>query len=140
MDMFEFRRRAKSGLDQETEDLAQRIIGAAIEVHEQLGAGLPESVYRNALSHELNLRGIGHQTEFPVPVFYKGLEVGLGRIDILVEGRIVLELKAVECLTDLHRAQCVAYLQATKLQLALLINFNVPLLKDGIKRVILTRR
>ena len=139
MDVFEFRGRGESRLAPEIEDLAQVVIGAAIEVHEHLGPGLPESLYRNALSHEFDLRGIPHTVEQPLPVYYKGKEVGKGRMDIVVAEKIILELKSVECLTEVHRAQCIAYLQTTGLQLALLINFNVVLLKDGIKRVILTR-
>jgi GxxExxY protein len=138
MGLYEFRGRAESRVDDETEKLAERVIGAAIEVHREIGPGLPESVYRKALSHELTLRGIPHVCEAPVPIIYKGMTVGEGRIDILVSDCLVVELKCVEVLTEVHRAQAIAYLQAKKLKLALLINFNVAILKDGIKRVINT--
>ena len=124
--------------DPEVEVLAHGVIGAAIEVHRVLGPGLPERVYKEALAHELDLRGISYQLEAPVPIDYKGKRVGEGFLDLLVGGRLVVELKKVETLTNVHRAQAIAYLQATKLRLALLINFNVAVLKDGIKRVIKT--
>ena len=125
-------------MDDETEDLAQRVIGAAIEVHSRLGAGLPESAYKLALSYELELRGIPHEKEARVPICYKGREVGVGCVDILVGGKLVLELKVVEALHEVHRAQALSYLRALKLKLAVLINFNALYLKDGIRRVINT--
>ena len=138
MTMHEFRGRADSGVDAETEDLGEIVLGAAIEVHRVIGPGLPESVYRNALSHELSLRGIPHVCEAPVPIYYKGKLVGEGRVDLLVADRLVVELKCVEALTQVHRAQAIAYLQAKHLKLAFVINFNVAILKDGIKRVVNT--
>jgi GxxExxY protein len=138
MDIFDFRRREESRVDDETEDLATAVIGAAIEVHKELGPGLPENSYTLALSHELTLRGIPHACEVRVPIVYKGKPVGEGWIDILVGGKLVVELKAVEALTPVHRAQVVTDLRVTNLKLGLLINFNVVILKDGIKRVINT--
>jgi GxxExxY protein len=138
MDVFEFRGRDNSRVDPAVEDLAHRVIGAAIEVHEELGPGLPEGAYREALYHELGLRGVDCVRESPVPIYYKGKLVGEGRIDLLVCGQLVIELKAVETLSPVHRDQCISYLKATKLSLALLINFNVQYLKDGIKRVVNT--
>ena len=138
MDVLEFRERGMSGVDPDTEDLAQAVIGAAIEVHKHMGPGLPENSYRNALSHELNLRGISHACEVPVPIVYKGVLVGEGKLDILVGGVLVVELKVVDSLNEIHKAQVIAYLQATKLQLGLLINYNVVRLAEGIKRVIRT--
>ena len=138
MDVFEFRRRGDSGLDDHTEGLSEAVIGAAIEVHRVLGPGMPETGYRNALSHELSLRNIPHRSEVPCPILYKGKHVGEGRLDLLVDGLIIVELKAVEALTPIHRAQVVTYLKVTKLKLALLINFNVMILKDGIKRIVNT--
>ena len=138
MDIFDFRRREESRVDYETEALATAVIGAAIEVHKELGPGLPENSYKLALSHELDLRGIPHECEVRVPIVYKGKPVGEGWIDILVGGKLVVELKAVEALTPVHRAQVLTYLSVTKLKLGLLINFNVAMLKDGIKRVINT--
>ena len=136
MDVFEFRERAHSGVDPSTEDLAQQVIGAAIEVHKHMGPGLPETSYRRGLSHELTLRRIPHACEVPVPIYYKGVLVGEGQLDILVGGVLVVELKVVQALNEVHRAQVIAYLQATNLQLGLLINYNVVRLADGIKRVI----
>jgi GxxExxY protein len=138
MDVFQFRGRAESGVPADIEDLAHEVIGAAIEVHRHLRAGLPECVYKKALSHELALRGIPHICEQPVDIFYKGMLVGDGRIDIVVDGKLVVELKSVETLVAAHREQALAYLAVTRLPLALLINFNVAVLKDGIKRVINT--
>ncbi|HEY1684123.1 MAG TPA: GxxExxY protein [Tepidisphaeraceae bacterium] len=129
-----------SGADPDTEAIAHATIGAAIEVHRVLGSGLSESVYRNALSIELTLRGIQHQCEASVPVFYKEKLVGEGRIDVLVENKLIVELKVVESLNEAHRAQVIAYLAATELTLALLINFNAPILRDGIKRVIRSKQ
>ena len=138
MDVFQFRERLGSGVDDETEDLACVVIGALIEVHRELGPGLPEKAYREAISLELTLRHIPHECEVPFPIVYKGKVVAEGRMDILVGKKLVLELKVVERLNDVHRAQTVAYLQAMKLKLALLVNFNVAHMKDGIKRVINT--
>jgi GxxExxY protein len=138
MNVFEFRERGNSGVDDATEALARSVIGAAIEVHKLLKPGRPENCYKLALSHELKLRGIAHETEVSIPIAYKGISVGEGFIDILVDGRLVLELKAVEALNDVHRAQVIGYLQAMNRQLGLLINFNVVRLAQGIKRVINT--
>ena len=129
---------AKEEPEEVLDGLAHEVIGAAIEVHRHMGPGLPETSYRQALSHELDLRQIRHASEVPFPILYKGKVVGEGRIDILVEDVLVVELKAVETLNPVHRAQVVTYLRATRLKLGLLINFNVVLLKDGIKRVINT--
>ena len=122
--------------DEVAEKLAHAVIGAAIEVHRELGPGLPETAYEAALAHELTLRSIHHQRQSPVPIHYKGVLVGEGRVDLLVEGRLIIELKACEQLNHLHRAQVRAYLCATGHRLALLINFNVSVLHDGIKRVL----
>ena len=138
MNVYDFRERGRSGVEERVEWLAEQVLGAAIEVHRHLGPGLTESSYRLAVSHELDLRQIRHACEVPFPVSYKGKPVGEGRLDILVDDVLIVELKAVEVLTPVHRAQVVTYLQITKLKLGLLINFNVLLLKDGIKRVINT--
>jgi GxxExxY protein len=140
MNIYDFRARKDSRVDPVTEDLAEKSIGAAIEVHRTLGPGLPELAYRNALSHELTLCGIPHVVEAPVSIIYKGILVGEGSIDILVAQRLVLELKVAEALHPVHKAQVIAYLQALKLQLGLLLNFNTELLRDGIARVINTYR
>jgi len=138
VDVFDFRERGNSGVDDETEELARLVIGAAIEVHRHLGPGLPENTYRNALSHEMDLRGIPHAPEAKVPIHYKGKQVGDGSVDILVAGRLVLELKVVEALNDIHRSQVISYLRALRLQLGLLLNFNVDVMRDGIRRVVVS--
>ena len=123
-------------LDQKTEDLARRVIGAAIEVHRTLGPGFLEKVYQKALSVELDYQGIAHQIESPVHILYRGVNVGEGRTDILITDHLIIELKTVEVIKEIHRAQVLSYLKATKLRLGLLMNFNTPVLKDGIQRII----
>jgi GxxExxY protein len=138
MDVFEFRERGTSGVDERTEVLAERAFGALIEVHKHLGPGMPEVAYRRAAEHEFELRGIPFQREVPVTIEYKGRVVADCRIDLLVGGVLILELKVVEALNDVHRAQLLSYLRAMRLQLGLLVNFNVTLLRNGIERVINT--
>ncbi|MEM6853484.1 MAG: GxxExxY protein [Planctomycetota bacterium] len=123
-------------LNPDLESLVTRVIGAAIEVHQFIGPGFPEAVYQNALSHELDLQEITHRIEYPVQVVYKDKRVGEGRIDILVEDQLVLELKTVNEINDVHRAQVTAYLKAMNLEIGFVLNFNTAVLKDGIKRVI----
>ncbi len=120
------------------DDLARAVIGAAVEVHTLLGAGFLESVYEQALAIELALRGIPFQQQFPIALSYKSQLVGEARLDFLVGGELVVELKAVESIHPIHQAQVLNYLKATKLSLGLLLNFNVELMRDGIKRVVLT--
>ncbi|CAA6695105.1 MULTISPECIES: GxxExxY protein [unclassified Lentimonas] len=118
-------------------DLSQKIIGAAIEVHRELGPGLLESTYEACLAHELNLQGIKAVRQKKQPITYKGLEIDEAyRIDIIVEDEIILELKVVDELNDIHLAQLLTYLKLSGCSLGYLINFNVPLLKDGLKRVV----
>ena len=124
---------------EEHDALTEQIIGAAIEVHRVLGPGLNESLYESALCRELELRGIAFQRQVPVQVEYKGAVIGETRLDLVVEQRVIVELKACESLNPIHRAQCITYLTVTKLKVALLINFNVAILRDGVKRVVLTR-
>ena len=109
-----------------------------MEVHRELGPGLLESVYERCLCHELQLRKIAFQSQLALPIRYKGetLESGL-RVDVLVEERVVLELKSVDELTAVHEAQVLTYLKLAKKRLGLLINFNVPLIKDGIRRFVM---
>jgi GxxExxY protein len=102
-----------------------------------VGPGFPEFVYEEALAVELELRGIPFQRQVPIALKYKGFEIGDGRLDLLVEGSLVVELKAVESLAPIHVAQLLSYLKATGLSLGLLINFNVRLLKHGVRRVVL---
>ena len=117
-------------------DLSNDLIGAAIEVHRELGPGLLESAYEGAYSHELTLRQIPHVRQKVMPISYKGVIVDAGyRIDILAEERVVVELKAVEKLLPIHSAQLMTYLRLGKYSLGLLMNFNVLKLIDGIERV-----
>ena len=118
--------------------LAHEVIGAAIDVHRALGPGYLESVYEEALCVELGLRNIAFYRQHPVAITYKENPVGEGRLDLLIEDSLVVELKAVETLLPIHTAQIISYLKATGNQLGLLINFNTVTLKDGIKRVIFT--
>lgn len=117
-------------------DLSHELIGAAIEVHRELGPGLLESAYEGAYAHELSLRHIPHIRQKPIPVIYKGILIDTGyRIDILAEERVVVELKAVEKLLPIHSTQLITYLRLGKYPLGLLINFHVLKLVDGIERV-----
>ena len=121
---------------QSINELSHELIGAAIEVHRELGPGLLESAYEVAYSHELTLRNIPHVRQKLMPIAYKGVLIETGyRIDILAEDRVVVELKAVEKLIPLHGAQLITYLRLGKYPLGLLINFNVLKLVDGIERV-----
>ncbi|MBI1742599.1 GxxExxY protein [Candidatus Acetothermia bacterium] len=122
----------------EIDEWARLVIGAAIEVHKHLGPGYLESVYEEALAMEFNLRSVPFERQKPINVTYKGQPVGESRLDFLVDGCLIVELKAVEAFAPVHQAQVISYLKAMNLQLGLLINFNVPILKDGIKRVVLT--
>jgi GxxExxY protein len=123
----------------ERDPLTGGVIGAAIEVHRVLGPGLLESVYQKCLCYELGLRGIPFEPQVHLPVVYKGAELDCEfYMDIVIPPtRLVIELKAVEQLHPVHEAQLLTYMKLSKIHLGLLINFNVPLLKDGIKRLIL---
>ena len=119
-------------------DLTNMIIGAAIEVHRTIGPGLLESVYQQCLSREFAVRGIPYQRERPIPLDYKGVHLDCGyRIDFLVADRVVLEVKSIETLAPIHTAQLLTYLRVGGWKVGLLINFNVPVLKDGIRRKVL---
>ncbi len=121
----------------ETDDLlARRIIGAAIEVHKVLGPGFLESIYSKAMDYEMKASGLLVEREREILVPYKELQISGQRLDLLVGGRIIVELKAVESLLPIHEAQLISYLRATHLRLGLLINFRVPLLKDGLRRIV----
>jgi GxxExxY protein len=129
---------AKNELSEKINQLAWDVIGAAIEVHRVLGPGFLEAVYEEALCLELRLRQIPYERQREVEVDYKGETVGQGRLDLLIDEALVVELKAVQALAPIHTAQVISYLKATGHRLGLLINFNVPILKEGIKRVILS--
>jgi GxxExxY protein len=120
------------------EELTGRILAAAIEVHRELGPGLLESAYETCLCRELELAGIPFQRQLSLPVVYKGVQLECGyELDVVVDQKVVLELKAVERLLPIHEAQLLTYLKLGRYRLGLLINFNVPVLKDGVKRLIL---
>lgn len=122
----------------EFDPLSNQVIGAAIEVHRVLGPGLLESVYEQALAYELVQCGLQIQTQVAIPVAYKALKLDGGfRIDVLVEQSLVVELKCVDKLAPIHDAQLLTYLKLSGLKTGLLINFNVTLLKHGLKRLVL---
>ena len=118
------------------EQLTHAIIGAGIEVHRHLGPGLLESIYQRAMELELDRRAIPYRAQVPVPTFYKGDPVGDFYADLIVAGRVIVELKAVSELHNAHIAQLLSYLAATQLHLGLLVNFNAITLVKGVKRVI----
>jgi GxxExxY protein len=119
-------------------DLTKEIIGAAIEVHRELGPGLLESVYEACLCYELKRRNIAFDCQVPLPIKYKDVRLECGyRIDACVGDKVIVELKSVDELTDLHRAQLLTYMRLSGKKVGLLLNFNVPVLKDGIIRMVL---
>ena len=119
------------------EFLAHEIVGSAIEVHKQMGPGLLESVYVECLMKELLLRNVSAQQQVHLPLLYKGIKLNKDfYIDLLVEEIIIIEVKACECLLPVHEAQLLSYLKLADINLGFLINFNVPLLKNGIKRMV----
>lgn len=122
----------------EANEVAREVVDAAIEVHRELGPGYVESVYEMALAHELGLRGLQVERQPLVRVQYKDRVVGEGRIDVLVSNLVVVELKAVSELADVHTAQLISYLKATRLSLGLLLNFGGAQMRTGIRRVVLT--
>jgi GxxExxY protein len=128
--------KSEPGLD--VDALAHAVIGAAIEVHRHLGPGYLEGVYEEALALEFGIQGISYQRQCAMPVTYKGHQVGQGKVDFLVGGMLVVELKAVEKLLPIHKAQVISYLKASGCQLGLLINFDERTLREGIQRVVLT--
>ena len=120
------------------DELTSAIIGAGIAVHRELGPGLLESAYEECLCHELTLRGITYERQVPLPVVYKGVRLDCGyRIDLVVEDTVVVELKAVDVFLPVHEAQLLTYLRLTDKRIGLLLNFNVPALRDGIIRRVL---
>jgi GxxExxY protein len=119
----------------ERDALSGAVIGCAIEVHRALGPGLLESTYQQCLAQELRLAGLGFRLECPMPVVYKGINLDCGyRIDCLVDDRLILELKAVDQVSGIHKAQLLTYMKLSQIEIGLLINFNVKKLVDGIER------
>ena len=121
----------------EEDRLSKDIIGAAIEVHRHLGPGMLESAYEKCLCKELEIRNIEFEKQKPLAVVYKGITLDCGyKLDVVVEGKVILELKFVNKFESIHDAQLLTYLKIADLKLGILINFNVPVLKDGIKRIV----
>jgi GxxExxY protein len=122
----------------EVNELTHQIIGAAIEVHKEVGPGLLESAYLTCMRRELTLRGIPFEYEKPLPVTYKGVQLDCGyRLDLLVVGTVVVEIKSVKAIDPIHEAQLLSYLKLGGWQVGLLINFNVPILIEGVRRRVL---
>ena len=116
--------------------LTEQTIGEAIEVHRNLGPGLLESAYEECLAHELGLRGVAYERQRPLPIRYKGVKLDCGyRLDLVVDRRVILELKAVEQLLPIHEAQLLTYLRLSGIRYGLLMNFHVPVLIQGIRRL-----
>ena len=124
-------------IPREVEEMATLAVDAAFSVHKELGAGLLESAYEACFAHELELRGVKYHSQFPVPLTYKGRLVEAGfRADVVIEQRLLVELKAVEQIMPVHQAQVITYLKVLRFPLGLLINFNTPLIKDSIHRIL----
>ena len=122
----------------EFDELSNRVIGCALEVHRNLGPGLLESAYRACLAHELALARISFQAETPIAIKYKDVSLDCGlRLDILVENRLIIELKAVDKLLAVHQAQLLTYMKVTNVRVGILINFNVRVLREGLRRLVL---
>ena len=118
-------------------EISGKIIGAAIEVHKMLGPGLLESAYEECLCRELHLRGIEFERQVPLPLNYKGIDIDCSyRLDSLVEDKVIVELKSIEGLEPIHEAQMLTYLKLRNAWLGLIINFNVMMLKDGVRRLV----
>lgn len=125
-------------LPAEIESVAKTIVDSALKVHRALGPGLLESVYELCLAHELRRRNVQLESQVKLPITYDGLIIDAGlRLDLIVAGQIIVEVKAVEKMHPVFNAQLLTYLKLTNLRLGILINFNVPLIRDGIKRIVL---
>ena len=127
----------RTPLSDDEELVAGEVISAALKIHREIGPGYPERFYERAMAVELKRRDLSFETELRVEVHYEGVLLGTHRIDLVVQGLVIVELKSVEKLDAVHRKQLISYLRATKLRLGLLINFNTELLKQGLRRVIL---
>jgi GxxExxY protein len=118
-------------------ELSSIVIGCAIEVHSNLGPGLLESVYEACLFYELKQIGLNVKQQEPLPVFYKGIEIPVGlKLDLLIENKLIVEVKSVKELQDIHTAQLITYLKISNIELGLLLNFNETRVKNGIKRIV----
>jgi GxxExxY protein len=135
------RRQGREEPSAEVDALARAIVDSGLKVHRALGPGLLESAYEHCLAHELGQRGLVVRRQVGLPIIYDGVALDAGyRLDLVVNSRIVVEVKAVEALTRLHEAQILTYLRLSGMPLGFLMNFNVDLFKNGIKRVVLTSR
>jgi GxxExxY protein len=124
-------------LDGDTEAIAEEVVDSVFKMHSALGPGLLESVYEICLAHEFARRGLSFERQVSLPVVYEGMRLDAGlRLDMVVEGKVILELKSVESLLPVHRAQMITYLKLSGHKLGFLVNFNVALIKDGIRRII----
>jgi GxxExxY protein len=124
-------------VDPKVNEITSAVIGAAIEVHRALGPGLLESAYQACLSYELRVSGKRFEKQKALPLLYKGMNLDCGyRLDFVVDDLVIVEVKCVEALAPIHRAQLLTYLRLTGCPIGLLINFNVPVLKDGVQRVV----
>ena len=122
----------------EFDQLSNRVIGCALEVHRTLGPGLLEATYEQCLAHELSQSDIPFKLQWPLPVKYKDIKLDCGyRVDLFVDDKLVVELKSVDKITDIHGAQLLTYMKLSEVKVGLLINFNVEILKTGIKRFVL---
>jgi GxxExxY protein len=130
--------RIETNLDFETERLAKEAIDACFVVHKEMGPGLLEKVYEACLCQELRDRNIPFEVQKSIPLFFKGKKLDIDhRLDLIIDGKIIIEIKAVDREMDIHRAQLLSYLKLSGIRLGLLVNFNATLMKDGIKRVVL---
>jgi GxxExxY protein len=121
----------------EFDRLSHRVIGCALEVHRHLGPGLLESVYEQCLSHELSRNGVAHELQHRLPIRYKEVQLDCGyRIDVFVENSLIIELKSIEQIHPIHEAQVLTYMRLAGVKTGLLVNFNVPILKEGLKRFV----
>ena len=122
----------------EFDELSNKVIGCAIEVHRNLGPGLLESTYEQCLAYEFKIEGMPFNLQYPLPVEYKGIKLDCGyRIDLLVANSLIVELKSVENVLPIHQAQLLTYMKLSGIKIGLLMNFNVKYMKDGIKRMVL---
>jgi GxxExxY protein len=135
-DEFRFTIPLPSPLPDDVERVMTRVIDCAMQVHRQLGPGFLESIYQRAMSIELSHAGLPYEEEKRIDVVYKGIAIPGQRVDLVVAGKVVVELKAVQRFEDVHRAQVISYLRTLRLRAGLLINFRVPLLHQGIKRIV----
>ena len=129
--------RVVSTLSEKNEQLINKVIGAAIEVHHNLGPGFLESIYERALCHELQLQGIPFEKQVEIQVPYKEISIPGQRLDLIIDNFLILELKTVEEISSIHEAQLLSYLKSTRLKVGLIINFKVKQLKSGIRRMVL---